>query len=483
MLQNLLSLNSAPSMSAVKSQAPSAQAEGQGGFGRALRDAGYSQTNNANGGSAGGANHSHADPMNRSASDATAASAHDKLNRKQSGPGDGSDEIRSNSSDSRADATEDNSTADTQEAAQIGLQSIDGMVLANDGNGIRNAGLANGTGLEGPALMRTLQSGLGASTGLAGEALPAKNEIGLGQNVPGVASVLPGEIQLGAKGGGLTVAELAVGSLPGVALQVGAAGLKSDGRNPLDKSNNTLPGLANMLKEGGNIDAATKELPRNELNGLRVASAAEETMQRANSDPGTFKDGGSLLLAGKAGADTGAVKSVNELALGNLTSTSQTLVNAVKENSNWSKMLSAPTVNFTETMRPNGKMLQALSVTLDPVELGKLELNLRMQQGQVTIDVRTESDQAYRTLLVDQDALVNTLRSLGFKVDGININGPQSENSAQFQNPGQSDNKAMGEGASGEASRGNDSYSDEASVGTNDGAIVDEEDPASLNVI
>ena len=146
-------------------------------------------------------------------------------------------------------------------------------------------------------------------------------------------------------------------------------------------------------------------------------------------------------------------------------------------------MLSAPTVNFSETMRPNGKVLQALSVTLNPVELGKLELNLRMQQGQVTIDVRTESDQAYRTLLVDQDALVNTLRSLGFKVDGININGPQSENSAQFQNPGQSDNKAMGEGASGEASRGNDSYSDEASVGTNDGAIVDEEDPASLNVI
>ena len=189
------------------------------------------------------------------------------------------------------------------------------------------------------------------------------------------------------------------------------------------------------------------------------------------------------MVASKGGTDAGAVKSVNDLALGNLTSPSQTLVNAVKENSNWTKMLSAPTVNFSETMRPNGKVLQALSVTLNPVELGKLELNLRMQQGQVTIDVRTESDQAYRTLLVDQDALVNTLRSLGFKVDGININGPQSESSTQFQNPGQSENQAAGEGTNGSASSGNEAYSDEAHANTNEGAIVDEEDHASLNVI
>ena len=469
MLQNLLSLNSSPPSPVNKSPAPSARADAQAGFGRALNDAGGPRY-----GSSGGTS-------NKASNDAPGSNpsctvAGDKLNNKPAGSGktdvDGSSESNDTVASSESDAT-----------TQSDFQPIDGAFLLKSVGGIGPAPLGNGDdGGDGNALLSNLKSGLAALAGDADAAASTKPDVASGQQVPG-ANTLVGGLQFGANGSAQTLAELAAGNVAGATAQAGVAGIKLDGRNPLDKSSNSLQGLANALQEGGNIDAAAKDLLRADLAGLRAAAAADEKLQDAKLDSGAFKDNESLMLAGKGGADASAVKSVNELALGSLTSTSQTLVNAIKENSNWTKMLSAPTVNFSETMRPNGKVLQALSVTLNPVDLGKLELNLRMQQGQVTIDVRTESDQAYRTLLVDQDALVNTLRSLGFKVDGININGPQSENSTQFQNPGQSENQAAGEGASGEASRGHESGDGDSITHSSEGMTADEEDPASHNDI
>jgi chemotaxis protein MotD len=339
----------------------------------------------------------------------------------------------------------------------------------------------------------TLQNGLVSLTG--GNGVDAAGEMQPVTAVPsdkisgGTGFGLSGDQMPGAKAAALTLAELVGGAVPGVTMQSGlqAAGQKSDGRNPLDKNSKALSGMADALKDAGAATSA-KDMAANRadaanLRNMAAAAAADENLQRANIDADANKDADAMMLASKGAADTAAVKPFTDLGLGNLTPASQTLINAVKENSNWTKMLSAPTVHFSETLKPGGKMLQALSVTLNPVELGKLELNLRMSQGQVTIDVRTESDQAYRTLLVDQDALVNNLRSLGFKVDGITINGPQSDNAAQFQDPTQSNNQAMGEGFEGGASRGHDSHDDDAVLASIEGAKSDEEDRVSLNII
>ena len=482
MLQNLLSLNSTPSTPVHKSSGSSAGADSNGGFGRALKDAESTRSSARSDNSDGGGAASKAEATDAPPTNANESMANGRLERQSDGGNETWKETRPSGSGGDAELSETDVQTEVESAIQIGLQPIDGMSLVNNANGAVSVFAANDDNLNAADLMRTLQNGMGALAGNAGDAVPAKSDAAADQQVPGSLNGMMGGLQFGAKGSAQSLAEMA-GSVAGIATQTGAVVSKSDGRNPLDKSGAALPGLANALKESGTLESAAKELPRNELAGLRAAAVNDEDRQQAKLDAGGFKDSDALTLMGKGGADANAVKSVNELALGNLTSTSQTLVNAVKENSNWSKMLSAPTVNFSETMRPNGKMLQALSVTLNPVELGKLELNLRMQQGQVTIDVRAESDQAYRTLLVDQDALVNTLRSLGFKVDGINISGPQSENSTQFQNPGQSDHQATGEGASGEASRNQDTYAEEAVAGPSEGAIVDEEDRVSLNVI
>ncbi len=181
--------------------------------------------------------------------------------------------------------------------------------------------------------------------------------------------------------------------------------------------------------------------------------------------------------------DAAPVKPVNDLSLGTLGQPSQTLITAIKENTNWTRMLSAPSVQFTESVKPNGKVLQALNVTLNPVELGKLELSLRMHQGQVTIEVRTATDQAYRALLVDQDSLVNNLRNLGFKVDGITISGPQSENTSQFQSTAQSEyGGAAGKSETGTSQRDNRTAEDNSQP-AKDMTNVDEENTATHNII
>ena len=189
------------------------------------------------------------------------------------------------------------------------------------------------------------------------------------------------------------------------------------------------------------------------------------------------------LMPSGAKVDLASVKGVNDQSLTNLSQPAQTLISAVKENTNWSRMLSAPTVQFTESVKPNGKVLQALNVTLNPVELGKLELNLRMQQGQVTIEIRAESDQAYRALLVDQDALANTLRGLGFKVDGVTITGPQSDGGPQFQSSGQSNSENSAGKFEGETSRDNDRLTDEFGHQSTAETQSDEEDNSAITVI
>ncbi|MEM7290042.1 MAG: flagellar hook-length control protein FliK, partial [Pseudomonadota bacterium] len=457
-------------------------ADSNGGFGRALKDAESTRNSAASDNSNGGTAGNKAEASDTPRLNANGSTANGRPERQKEDAGELWKESRPSGSGGDAEASDTSGQKGMESAIQIGLHSIEGVLPVQSAVGTAAVMGVNGDDPNAVDIMRTLQNGVAALAGNAGDALSAKSESVGDQQVPGAINGLTGALQFGAKGSAQSLAEMAA-SVAGVTAQAGAVGPKSDGRNPLDKSGATLPGLATALKESGSLEAAAKELPRNELAGMRMAAAADEDRQQAKLDADGFKDSDSLAVIGKGGTDANAVKSVNDLALGSLTSTSQTLVNAVKENSNWSKMLSAPTVNFSETMRPNGKMLQALSVTLNPAELGKLELNLRMQQGQVTIDVRTESDQAYRTLLVDQDALVNTLRSLGFKVDGINISGPQSENSTQFQNPGQSSNQAAGEGSSGETSRSHDSYAEEAVAGSSEGATVDEEDRVSRNVI
>lgn len=132
--------------------------------------------------------------------------------------------------------------------------------------------------------------------------------------------------------------------------------------------------------------------------------------------------------------------------LGKYSQTVLTLSEAIRNNTNWSKSISSSSVQTNQLVTNGGGTLQSMRVQLNPIELGKVDLNFRMQGGKLQIEVRVETDQALRALSVDQDILVNSIRGLGYKVDSIVINGPNSDSGSQNQSfPQPGDQRFQGE--------------------------------------
>jgi len=165
-----------------------------------------------------------------------------------------------------------------------------------------------------------------------------------------------------------------------------------------------------------------------------------------------------------------------------LTTPGKTLVDAVRENSNWSKTMASASVSQAIATKPDGTVLQTLKVQLNPIDLGKIDLNLKIVQGTMQIDVRTETIEAYRNLSLDQNGLAETLRGMGLKVDALTISGPQQADSNNFQQGqnGNADQKARehfpqngerqhGDESAGDASNDNKVAIDGDGIDGNDG--------------
>jgi chemotaxis protein MotD len=65
-----------------------------------------------------------------------------------------------------------------------------------------------------------------------------------------------------------------------------------------------------------------------------------------------------------------------------------------------------------------------LKIELHPSELGSVTASLRLSGEQLSIEMKPETHEAYRRLTVDSDAIVKSMRSLGFDVDKITILQP-----------------------------------------------------------
>ncbi|WP_176479041.1 flagellar hook-length control protein FliK [Mesorhizobium sp. WSM3860] len=65
-----------------------------------------------------------------------------------------------------------------------------------------------------------------------------------------------------------------------------------------------------------------------------------------------------------------------------------------------------------------------LKIELHPAELGTVTASLRLSGEQLSIEMKPETHEAYRRLTADCDAIVKSLRSLGFDVDHVTIMQP-----------------------------------------------------------
>lgn len=65
-----------------------------------------------------------------------------------------------------------------------------------------------------------------------------------------------------------------------------------------------------------------------------------------------------------------------------------------------------------------------LKIELHPAELGMVTANLRLSGEQLSIELKPETHDAYRRLSSDSEAIVKSLRGLGFDVDKVSIMQP-----------------------------------------------------------
>ncbi len=85
--------------------------------------------------------------------------------------------------------------------------------------------------------------------------------------------------------------------------------------------------------------------------------------------------------------------------------------------------LSAP-AGQTKPAYPVAAASHMLKIELHPAELGTVTANLRLAGGQLSIELRPETQEAHRRLSSDSDTLVKSLQGLGLNVDKLTIMQP-----------------------------------------------------------
>jgi chemotaxis protein MotD len=124
--------------------------------------------------------------------------------------------------------------------------------------------------------------------------------------------------------------------------------------------------------------------------------------------------------------------------------------------------------------------MRSLKIELHPAELGTVTANLKASGSQLSVELKVENHEAYARLSADSDAIVQSLRSLGYDIDRVSIQQPQAAatvvagsdpsagtgsfsrdpSSLQSGNPG-SGSERFGGRANGQGSRNDGQHHDE----------------------
>ena len=168
----------------------------------------------------------------------------------------------------------------------------------------------------------------------------------------------------------------------------------------------------------------TTEAPENVIALKPDATAAETKSAQVRSQPQELTGTTQLQQAAADKPAETMAKIVPQMP-----ETVRSITDAIRENSGSdTKQVSTPTAVQTVQTKPDGTVLKILRIQLHPIELGKVDLNLRMVGGQMQVDVRAETQLAYQQLSVDAESLADSIRAMGYRVDNLSIQGPGQAN-------------------------------------------------------
>ena len=100
---------------------------------------------------------------------------------------------------------------------------------------------------------------------------------------------------------------------------------------------------------------------------------------------------------------------------------------------------------FVSRLSQNGGTVQVLRLQLKPAELGTVTAHMRMENGQMTVELVAEKDAAFRQLSKDLSVMQTAMRSMGIFVDEIVVSqgsaGGDTHQTAEGQQRGTSESR------------------------------------------
>lgn len=122
------------------------------------------------------------------------------------------------------------------------------------------------------------------------------------------------------------------------------------------------------------------------------------------------------------------VSEANNIATG-ATQNAQTvasLASAIASDGDWSAFAQELRSQKTEAPTPPPGPVKDLRIQLNPASLGEVNARLRISGEQLMVEIRVDNPETYQRLSTDRDAIVASLRALGFKIDEVSIIQQQS---------------------------------------------------------
>lgn len=110
------------------------------------------------------------------------------------------------------------------------------------------------------------------------------------------------------------------------------------------------------------------------------------------------------------------------------------------------ELASTDRIGFVSRLTQNGSSVQVLRLQLKPAELGTVTAHMRMENGQMTVELVAEKDAAFRQLSRDISVMQSAMRSMGIVVDEIVVS--QGNASSEVDQTVQDQNRSSAEGRS-----------------------------------
>jgi chemotaxis protein MotD len=174
-------------------------------------------------------------------------------------------------------------------------------------------------------------------------------------------------------------------------------------------------------------DAAAQALEAG-VTSLRKAAAGGAGADRGQSNAGSF---GSRYAAqdGRRSDPSAAVK-VSVVAqqaapappAPTLSANAAAIISAAEQG--WRAAAESPAQSAL--VLKGAQAMRSLKIQLHPAELGVVTASLKATGEHLSVELRVDNREAYHRLSADSDAIVKSLRALGYDIDRVSIHQPQA---------------------------------------------------------